>query len=328
MTVAAGALRTGTNGSCPSGAQRDLSDRGDLVLDEREFYWTAIDGPVSGDPNEPRSRLVLDEVFERDLPEPIEGLAVRYASLRNAVVGCAVKVERVQAALEAGALVMRPRTLPTPILEAVSGRATDVARSLNVLVGDFEPCATVALRAARRRLLCAGATAALALLACGLWIGAKGLERRVANVVQEASRALVNALPTTGENVGPDAARLRLQRERRHLERARGAEAERARLLDAADGLVAVLSAWPKELETRVSSVQVSATQITLSVEVPDAAAAETLSAALRDVRGWILQPPRTEITGAHARITAILRPNQRSQSGTTSAATEREGRS
>ncbi len=311
-----------------SGTPVDVSGSSDLVLGEREFYWTVIDSHAGGDPNGPVARMALDEVFERDLPEPIEGLVVRYAPLRNAVVGCAINVERARAALEAGALVLHPRTLPTPIRAAVSGQPADIARSLNVLVGELEPGAIVALRVARRRLLQAGATAALVLVACGLWIGAKELERRAANAAAMASTALVNALPATGERVGADAARRRLQSELNQLERARGVEAERARLPDAADGLAAVLSAWPMDLETRVNSVQIAATQITLSVDLPDAAAAETLSAALRAVRGWTLQPPRTEITGEHTRITAILRPHQKVDSGTTATSPKKEDRS
>lgn len=322
------ALRRGTGVPGPSVAKANASDDGDLVLDERDFYWTVVDGHASGDLNGPLARIALDEAFERDLPEAIEGLVVRYAPLRDGVVGCALRVERARAALEAGTLVMRPRSLPMPIRAAVSGRPADVVRSLNVLVGEFEPVAIVKLRVVRRRLLQAGATAALVLVACGLGIAAKGLERRAANAAELASTVLVNALPATGERVGPDAARRRLQGELDRLERARGSEAEKARLPDAADGLASVLSAWPKDVETRVSSVQVAATQITLSVEVPDAATAETLSAALRGVRGWTLQPPRTEITGAQARITAILRPQQSVDSSTAPKSPDREDHS
>lgn len=73
------------------------------------------------------------------------------------------------------------------------------------------------------------------------------------------------------------------------------------------------LAAWPKDLETRVGSVQVAATQVTLTMDVPYAGSSESLSAALQGVAGWDLQPPRTEVNGGQARVTPILRPQQRS---------------
>ncbi len=300
----------------------------DHFLAERAFYWTIIEDVPSGDPNAAAARLSLDESLEKDLPELFEGLVVRYASLPNAIVGCALRAERARAALDAGAVVLRPRELPTAIRERAGDRATRVLGELNFLVNEFEPAVIAGLRVARRRILLAGAAASLLLVAGGLWLRSEGLERHSERAFARASTTLVDALPTRTEGLSAEAAALRLKRELEHLERARGAEAEKARLQDAADGLAALLAAWPKDLETQVGSVQVAATQITLTVDVPDAGAAEILSTALQGVVGWNLQPPRTEINGGQARVTAILRPQQKSDTGPAAKSVGKEGRS
>ena len=300
----------------------------DMLLPERGFYWTFIEGGSVGDPNAPAARMALDEAFERDLPESFDTLVVRYASLPSAVVGCAIRADRARAALDAGVVVLRPRELPAAIRERAGDRASSVLGELNVLVGEFEPAAMTGLRVARRRILFAGAAASLLLVAGGLWLRSEGLERHAVRASAVTGATLVDALPTRTQGLGADAATLRLRSELERLERARGAEAEKARLRDAADGLAALLAAWPNDLETRVASVQVAATQITLTVDVPDAGSAETLSKALQGVVGWNLQPPRTEINGGQARVTAILRPQQRSASGPAAKSPGKEGRS
>lgn len=300
----------------------------DVLLPERDFYWTLIDGAPVGDPNAAAARMSLDEDFEKDLPEPFEGLVIRYAPLANAVVGCAMRAERVRAALDAGAVILRPKDLPSAIRERAGSHASHVLRQLNFLVDEFEPESITALHIARRRLMLAGVAATLAMIASGLWLRSNGLDRRADQNTALASEALRSALPIGDEGISPDAARLRLQQELRHLERARGAEAEKARLRDATDGLASLLVAWPKDMETRVSSLQIAATQITLNVEVPDAAAAEALTAALRSVNGWSLQPPRTEIASGHARVNAILRPKREPETPATTRITDREERS
>jgi hypothetical protein len=300
----------------------------DVLLPEREFYWAVIEGGSTGDPNAPAARMALDEAFERDLPEPFDGLVVRYAPIPTAVVGCAIRADRARAALDAGAVVLRPRELPAAIRERAGDRASSVLGELNILVGEFEPAVIAGLRVARRRILLAGAAASLLLVAGGLWLRSEGLERHSERALARASTTLLDALPTRAGGLSGEAAALRLQRELEHLKRARGAEAEKARLRDAADGLAALLAAWPNDVETRVASVQVAATQITLTVDVPDAGSAETLSKALQGVVGWSLQPPRTEINGGQARVTAILRPQQKSETGPAAKSPGKEGRS
>lgn len=300
----------------------------DVLLADREFYWTLIEGTPIGDPNAAAARMSLDEAFEKDLPEPFESLVVRYAPLANAVVGCAMRAERARAALDAGAVILRPKQLPTTIVARAGEHASRVLCDLNFLVDDFEPAAITRLHIARRRLLLAGAAATLAIIAGGLWLRASGLDRRAQQDTALASAALHSVLPIGDEGISPDAARLRLQRELQHLERSRGAEAAKARLRDAADGLQALLAAWPRDMETRVGSLQVAATQITLSVEVPDAAAAEALSAALQGLQGWSLQPPRTEIRDGQARVNAILRPKREPETTATNTVAGKEDRS
>lgn len=309
--------------------QRDGRRLGeDVLLAEREFYWTFIEGTPVGNPAAAAARISLDDAFEKDLPEPLEGLVVRYAPLPNAIVGCAMQSERVRTALDAGALVLRPRELPAAIREHAGEKAAHILAELNFLVGEFEPAAIARLHVARRRILLAGAAASFLLVAGGFWLRSQGLERHSERARAIAGATLVDALSTRAEGLGAEAAALQLKRELEHLERARGAEAEKARLRDAAEGLTALLATWPKDLETRVGSVQVAATQITLTVDVPDARAAEALSAALQGVAGWDLQPPRTEINGGQARVTAILRPQQKSDTGPAEKSPGKEGRS
>lgn len=293
------------------GDRSEAVTESDQILDERACYWTVIDDPSGGHPNVPAVRMALDEAFERDLPEPIDGLVVRYAALPNAVIGCAIPMEYARAALDTGAIVLRPVALPKLISDMAGERSTDVTRSLNMLVDEFEPAAVAELRVSRRRMLVAGVAATLLLFAAGVACWSKWLNRHGEEVGAQTRSALVRALPHQRQGIDPNAARLALQDELQFLQRARGAEAEKARLRDATDALFAVLSAWPKQLEARVSSMQIASTQITLSVEVPDAATAEVLSAALQGVRGWNLQPPRTEIVGTQARMSVILRRTQ-----------------
>lgn len=308
--------------------QARASVNADLLLPTRDFYWTVIEGATDEDPNRPTVRVTLDEAFERDLPEPIEGLVVRYASLPHAVIGCALPPERARAALESGTLVLRPRSLPPPIRDLSGDRSPDVLRALNFLVDEFEPAPITAMRIARRRLLLAGAAASLAVCAGGFWLRSNGLERDAEQSTAQANATRMRALSAADQGTGPDDATLRLQRELQHLERARGEEAEKARLRDAADGLAAFLAVWPKHMETRVGSLQVAATQITLNVEVPDAAAAEALSTALQGVNGWSLQPPRTEIGVGHARMNATLHPKREPETTATTKVADKEDRS
>lgn len=59
-------------------------------LEPRECYWASIEAPPPGDCNGPAARLVLDEILERDVPEPLESLVVRYARAEGVVVACGV----------------------------------------------------------------------------------------------------------------------------------------------------------------------------------------------------------------------------------------------
>lgn len=102
---------------------------------------------------------------------------------------------------------------------------------------------------------------------------------------------------------------IQLRRELAQIGRTRGDEALRARFRDASDGLAALLRAWPTDLEARVGAVQVNPNQIVLSVDLPKTGDAELLTAALKAVPGWSLQPPRTEIAGGAAKMNTVLRP-------------------
>ncbi|HEX8876100.1 MAG TPA: hypothetical protein VF777_05080 [Phycisphaerales bacterium] len=295
-------------------------DSREAWLEARECYWAVVDAAPEGACNSPANRLVLDEIVERDVPEDLETLAVRYARVGSAAVACCVAAERVRLERDRGVLVLRPRALPAALRERLPDQASseEIVRAMNFLLDEWEPPEISRLRRVRRRLWCAGLAASFLLAAGGFSLSAASHELR-ADAAERATRATLAAAQNS-RVLGSEAEEWAegLRREMAQLARTRGAEAARVRLRDASDALAALLRVWPADMETRVSSLQVNATQITLTVELAKTDDAEALSAALRGVAGWSLQPPRTEIGGGRARMTAVLRPA--SAAATTSA--------
>lgn len=283
----------------------------DSLLEPHECYWALIDTPTSGDVNAPSARAVLDESLEREVPEPLEALSVRYVRVGDRVLACCVANDRVWSAREQGALTLRPRVVPDLARQQLPSDVglDEALQELNFLVEDFEPMALAALRRGRRRFQLGGVAAVLLLVAGSLYVNARATLRRVA----DAERSLIETLAGAGPLQPPvaDADRLmaRLRHELARIGRVRGDEARRAKLRDAGDAMAALLRAWPDDLEARVGSLQVLSSQIILSVEVSGSEDAETLAAALKGVPDWTLQPPRTEISGGLVRMSVVLRP-------------------
>lgn len=278
------------------------------------FYWSVID--VSTVPKRSRrtgtlpNPVLLDDLFQAELPVPIEDLAAAYAPMEaNNVIACALPLPRLTQALadHPALLSLTPAELP-PLLQSLlqPHDSTFAPEALNILINGHEPSAVRLLRQSGRRRIFAFAAAALALASIGALRRAHDAESQTA-LLSSATRQA--ASDVTGTDSTLDESLRSLERERDRLILTRTAQAARALPADVARSMQTVLSIWPNDLEVRTQTFSANEQSIKLAVEVNDHPAAETLTKALGSLADWTLQSQRTHASGSAIRFDATLQP-------------------
>jgi len=281
-----------------------------LRLPWNSFYWSLID--VSDIPERTRrstlsaARATLDDLFQSELPLPVEELATAYSTATgNTVLACALPLPTLNAALanHPALLTLTPADLPPALCARCSSGNLEF---LNILVGAREPIAIQTLRGRTRHV-----TAAL--VAAALVLASFGVLRRAFDGTNQAAVMAAAIRQSLSEVSGADrdtATSIRqLENERDRLILTRTAQAARGLPTDASHSIQSVLAAWPRDLEMRTQAIAVTEQGVKLAVEVNDQGGAETLTKALGTLADWTLQSQRTHASGPHVRFDATLQP-------------------
>lgn len=281
-----------------------------LRLPWHSFYWSVID--ISTIPERSRrpgslpANALLDDIFQAELPVPIEDLAAAYAPLEaSKVIACALPLPLLTQALVDHPSLLSLTPVELPALLQPHGSAIQLD-SLNILINRHEPSAVRSLRRSVRQRTLALAAAALALASIGTLRRAHNAETQ-ATLLSSSTRQAASDI--TGTDRTLEESLRSLERERDRLILTRTAQAARALPVDVARSMQTVLAAWPNELEVRTQAFSANEQSIKLAVEVNDQPAAETLTKALGSLADWTLQSQRTHASGTAIRFDATLQP-------------------
>lgn len=279
-----------------------------LVLPSRSFYWSVIDVSTISQRSRRQgllpSNALLDDLFQAELPVPIENLAAAYASLESdRIIACALPLPVLGQALadHPALLSLTPAALPDLLQLHDSGCSLD---SLNVLINHHEPAAVRSLRQRTSRRTFVLVSAALALASIGVLRRAHNAETQ-ASLLSSATRQA--ASDVTGADRTLEESLHSLERERDRLILTRTAQAALALPADVALSMQSVLAVLPNDLEIRTQAFSANEQSIKLAVEVNDQPAAETLTKALGVLANWKLQSQRTYASGSAIRFDATL---------------------
>lgn len=294
-----------------------------LLLPWRSFYWAVV--RVDSAAGAAGDAAVCEEL-ERVLPLPLGDVEVRQLQGPNgATIACCIERLRLEDLIERhpACVAIVPAEFPAAVREAggvaagqsAAGASCLEPTGLNFLNGVFEPEAVTRTSRARRRTLLAAAAASLALVAAGFWSRERAASDS-ARETREATRAMLLGVSTAGNRGSTADLQRTLETERATLAQSRGEAGSRLRPVDAAEGLAAILAAWPQETETRASSLQVTPKQASVGVELPSTAAAEAFAAALARASGWRMLPPQTDAAGSAIRVTARLERAEGAKNG------------
>lgn len=258
-----------------------------LKLPADRFYWGVLD--ASALPRRARSTPEqLGYLFESVLPVAVDTIHAVYVPIgTDRVLACGISRDDLHGHAAQGWLTLSPEAVPGFINETLD-EPIDPGR-FNLLVGAFEPRQ---IRLHRRRTTLIACTAIL--LCTGLIIA--GQARRAARLLENA-RALESStaevysavLPPSTSPLPPSA---RLTAELRLLDRTRGTASPESGPMEVTPSLAAMLASWPNDLYLTTDSLSASSAAITLSVRLPDEAAAERFERELRAPPGWSLNQP------------------------------------
>jgi len=260
-------------------------------------YWANLDtSPLPPARSRKERREQLMYLFEDRLPIALSDVHASFVELgQGRVAACGVATDTVAEARDVGALTLVPDAVPGFLGGVDPGR-------MNLLTGAWQP---IAVRRIKSRWK---STAAVLALAIFLGLGV-GLRRRTAMLSERAgdtNRVIddvyAQVLPPGGTQ--PPAVRLVSELRTLHRTRTEGVGAQVAS--DVGGSLVALLAAWPADLETRTEFLSVSEDAVQLRVLVPDNAAAQSFVAAFESVQGW--RPTQPRVNQAEGAIRVNLR--------------------
>lgn len=297
------------------------------------FWWAILEAELPPSRRDRNARPLspgLLLALEPELPIPIDEVhAVDLPLWDGRVLACAAARDDL-AALSAHVVSLTPTSVPEFLHDEVPA---DVARRLNVLVGEFAPAP---LRARSRR------THALAAITGSLLVAAAclGLIRRAQHWsaladtddarIAETLRTASSLLPPgstgfmgdgdlRGESKGtldPDRLALVVQRQRAVALRQKTLQAPR----DAATDLAAILAAWPSTKGTQVHSINITLVDASLALSVEGDPA--PLLASFVPPAGWRMDEPRLNASDRLTRVNIVLRPLPHPQAASAPTAT------
>ncbi|QKK07461.1 MAG: hypothetical protein HND58_04340 [Planctomycetota bacterium] len=258
-----------------------------LELPADRFYWGVLD--ASALPRRARSTPEqLGYLFESVLPVAVDTIHAVYVPIgTDRVLACGFDRDDLHGHATQRWLTLSPDRVPGFISETLD-EPIDPDR-LNLLTTAFEPRQ---IKVHRRRTTLVGCAAIL--LCTGLILA--GQSRRAARLLghtralESTTAELYDAvLPPSNSPLPPSA---RLTAELRLLDRTRGTASPETGPVEVAPSLAAMLASWPNDLHLTTDSLSASSTAITLSVRLPDEAAAERFERELRAPPGWSLRQP------------------------------------
>lgn len=260
---------------------------GHLSLPAEQFYWGVVDTSAlpRGNRSTPKQ---LGYLFESVLPVPIDTIHAVFVPIDpGRMLACGMPLEMLGDHASRGWLTLAPESLPgfvnTDLEDPVK------PRSLNLLVGEFEPAR---IRARRRRgtiIACAMLLLCAALVTVGHARRASRFDRH-RRALEAATAAIYSqVLPPSSS---PLPASARLTADLRSLDRTRGTPSFDSGPKEAAPLLATLLTSWPSDLYLTTDSLSISSTAITLSIRLPDEASAERFERELRAPPGWSLSQP------------------------------------
>ena len=288
------------------------------------FYWVLIPAAASVD-RAPLTGARLDPSNVADAISeavPIDGSLIHWSVITlpdGAALACVALCTDLDA-LDPEVRTLRPVGVPPHLANRVDA---DTISDLNLLHGVYE---SPVIRRARSALVAAWvwtAAATIALTGGGLSVRAWTDARSAAQINEARERLAARTLETTSVASSPPesspspmsgktsslSASQRLESAKARLERERG---DRVRVLashDAGDAIQDVLTAWPRDLQTRIDSLSIGESSLRLSGSLASLDDVATLTEHLRSVRGWTLEQPQVSMLGERATIrTTMLR--------------------
>lgn len=266
-------------------------------------YWAILHEPCPSRPSR-RDRQRLDFAFEGELPMPVEQVLTTYARIDDhRTLACAVDRTQADAALDRGALVLRPGE-PPEFVRAAAPDAHARCMTMNFLTGD------AAAKPVRRSRLRVRAELA-AVLCIGTVLLLWGMQRRIdqsriqiAQLSAQRQAEIDRAIPSASVRD-----ELTLLSELRKLDRSRAPGAMPAGFeigQDVTPALAEALRLWPADLHARTHRIVASAGQLQFQTTIDAIEESELLAQALAQSDRWNAGVPRVEAQGRGGFIATI----------------------
>lgn len=275
-----------------------MSNTTHITLAPERFYWSLVDDTPGLTSR--AAQATLRALIEPDLPDDQIEVHVVAGSLSDGrVLLCAIDTASL-AEISDDTLSLTPALLP-----AFIDASTIDPRSLNLLIGAFEPRVLRQERHRRRRTTLIAAVAAMVALCLGL-------ERRVNywRAQSDHADAAANAmLRSVDDSPSPGVAYLHAKDELDVLRRSQhSVDAGKAARStpDAAIALAALLEQWPADRNARTESISISPGVATVNVTM--AQNPKEFLAAFHPPGGWQLDEPHLSTSRDTTQLTLQLR--------------------
>jgi len=280
-----------------------------LIRPASGCYWAILEAPgvplSRGRRTSPSVALALDQLFENELPVPIDSVHAVYRRIdQRRVLAVAIPIDEL-GAVPAGVNEVSPATVP----ECLSIDERIDPRELNLLTGPYEPPALGRERSARLNSTLLGMV-----LVCGLI--AWGFSRHesafaIAAAKTEAGHAELARRLMPDRSVPLAKVQQRVNAELEELRRVTAAGRGGHAQFDAADTLEGLLRGWPAEaasVRTDLVSITPTAAALTVGLEGD----AQAFVARLGAPEGWALEPPQLSVTRTGTQLSLQFKPVSR----------------
>lgn len=269
-------------------------------LDPSTLYWAVLDGSVL-----PRSfglpRTQLGYLFEATLPVPIDDIHAVYHVLPDRkILACGMQTTDLEVLVQSGAITATPEAIP------ISGPSPVDPSHINLLTGTLEPEEIRAIRARGRVQL-------VGLAVVGVLLLLVGMERRhartldVIEMLDGATASLYQTLyPAISGGEVTLQQRARLTSELRRMRETRGVHRQESPNV-VSQHLSDLLRGWVADTRSRVETISVSPSLLTVRGTIEDMASAESLANRLDQLRNWSVEPPQLDQTMKGVQFTIRL---------------------
>lgn len=259
----------------------------DTRLPAERFYWAVLDTSILPSHAAKNTRQ-LGFLFEAVLPVPIENVHAAYVSSDpHSVVACGIDRHTIGELASHDLLRLGPDGLP-PFVAEVCGDSLD-PRAINLLTDEYEPHAVKRMRTSTTLIACAAMLLVTLILAAGQFRRANDASTHIDGLRQATQAIYDQVLPASASSL-PAAARLTA--ELRSLDRTRSVASSDDTPRDVTPTLASVLASWPSDVYLTTDALNATQGAITISLRLPNEAAAERFERELRTPNGWRLAQP------------------------------------